>query len=216
MRDAVGRAPAAHGRARGGEPAGGDRHRLTVGEGGSAMVVGDEDRPAAGGRRPCDGDVAAEVHENGGAGRAERRCGRAIGGERLRGRAEVDQDAGRDTHAATLVVDLDPLPAGGGDELDPGGLAAGDDDSESRRPSRGRASTRPRSGRLRRRWRPRRRRRRRVPGAAAGSPASTARRCRRAARPPSRRGSGCTPGRSRRARARARRSRRTTTPRRAS
>ena len=60
VRDAARRPPPADRRARGGKPAGGDRHRLTVCDGGRAVVVGDEDRPAAGGRRPRDGDVAAE------------------------------------------------------------------------------------------------------------------------------------------------------------
>ena len=101
------------------------------------MVVGDEDRPAAGGCRPGDGDVAAEIHEDRGAGRARRCSGGAVGGERLRGRTEVDDDAGGDAYATELVVDLDPAPAGRGDELEARRRAAGDDDAEVRVPTEG-------------------------------------------------------------------------------
>ena len=83
------------------------------------MVVGDPDRPALGGRRARDGDVAAEVDEHGRApGRRGGRRGRAIGGQRLRGGAEVQAHASRDPHHAARRIDRHRPPARhpGGDE----------------------------------------------------------------------------------------------------
>ena len=55
----------------------------------------------------------------------------AVGGERLRGRAEVDLDAGRDVDDAAGAVDARRAPAGGGDDAQARRLAAArDDDGE--------------------------------------------------------------------------------------
>ena len=48
--------------------------------------------------------------------RALARAAREVGGERLRGRAEVELDAGGDAHDAARVVELDAAPAGGARE----------------------------------------------------------------------------------------------------
>ena len=110
------------------------------------MVVGDEDRPAALGRRPRDGEVAAEVDEDAGSRSRGTRLRGAVGGERLGRGAEVDLDAGGHADTPVLVVDLDAPPARGRNELDVHGLAAGHDDARSPRPSRARASSPPTVG----------------------------------------------------------------------
>ena len=64
-------------------------------------VLGDEDPPAAVGRRARDGDVAAERDEDAAAAHRVRcaRLGGEIGGERLARRTQVDLDAARDPDA---------------------------------------------------------------------------------------------------------------------
>ena len=67
------------------------------------VVVGDPHRPAAVGGRTRDGDVAAEGDEHAGADRPCDRRRRAVGGERLRSRAEIELDAVRDANRPTAL-----------------------------------------------------------------------------------------------------------------
>ncbi len=60
------------------------------------MIVGHPHAPAAGGRRPGDGQVAAERHEHAAPSGLERGGGRPVGSQRLGGRAEVEGHAPRE------------------------------------------------------------------------------------------------------------------------
>ncbi len=68
------------------------------------------DGPAVGRWLPGDGDVAADADQHAAAGARRGALGREVDGERLRRRAEVEQDAGGDAHRA-VVVQLDGAPA---------------------------------------------------------------------------------------------------------
>jgi hypothetical protein len=69
-----------------------DANRLGVG--GGVVRVGDPDLPAAGRRLAGGGEVAAEADQHAAAGGLGRAGGGAVGGQRLGGRAQVEQDPG--------------------------------------------------------------------------------------------------------------------------
>jgi hypothetical protein len=110
--DAVGGAPAPHGRARGGECAGFDRNDLTVGVGGRRAVFAGKDPPAVLGRGTGGRDVATEPDERArGSTLAQRSRGGKIGGQRFAARAEVELDTARDPDRPLVGIEQDGLPA---------------------------------------------------------------------------------------------------------
>ena len=103
--------PAARRDARGGHAARADGDRLAGGVGPVTMVVGDVDRPAAGGLRAAGGDVASERDQHASPDRLMRRPGGAVGGQRLGGRPEVELHASGQRDPRRVPGHLDLLPA---------------------------------------------------------------------------------------------------------
>ena len=140
---------------------------------GAAWSSAMPDRPASRRRLSGDRDVAAEAHEHAGPGRVRRCARRAIGGERLRRRAEVELDPSRGAHRAARLAQLDLAPPRGGLErrTEQPPVAGADDGHRpvvAGKPQR----VDPRSGRRARRWPRRRAAPRAPPRAGARSPRS--------------------------------------------
>src|SRR5581483_3967812 len=110
--------PAAHGRARAGEAAAAERDHRSRRARRGRVVVGEQDRPSAGGDVAPQRDVAAERDEGACAARGARRAGGEVGRERLGGRAQVELHARGNAHRAPLLAELDLAPAPGGREGD--------------------------------------------------------------------------------------------------
>ena len=104
--------PAPYGGAGGGQASAGDAQCLTGVVGPGAVIVGDAHGPAAGGRVARGRDVTAEVDEHPPGTRVRRAPGGPVGGERLRGRSQVEPHAGRNAHGPGLAIEGDDAPAG--------------------------------------------------------------------------------------------------------
>ena len=76
------------------------------------MVVRDPQGQPPGRGVAGDGDVAAEADQHANSRRDCSRPSRPIGGQRLRGRAEIELDARRNTDRAMIRIELDGSPAG--------------------------------------------------------------------------------------------------------
>lgn len=139
----VAAAPAPDGGRRRGKAAVADRDgRVGI----ACVIVCDADGPAGRRRLARNGDVAAERDENAGAAELGREPGAAVGGERLRGGAEIELDTRRESDRAGPRIDADDPPPG--HAFEPGTervrVALGDDaerrvvPGEAERPADGR------------------------------------------------------------------------------
>ena len=106
--------PAAHLGSRARQTPGGNRDDRpgTVQRGG--VVVGDPHGPASRRGVAGDGDVTAQPDQNPTSSRGRGRPRRPIGGQRLRGCAEIELDARRNADRAVIRVELDGSPTGDG------------------------------------------------------------------------------------------------------
>jgi hypothetical protein len=90
----------------------GDGDDLVDERGRRVGLSSDTNGPAVHGGRAGDGDVATEAHQRAGADDSRHpRCG-AVGGQRLRGGAEVEPDATRNTNGPVSCIELDVRVSG--------------------------------------------------------------------------------------------------------
>ena len=78
----------------------------------AVVVVGDPDQPSTLRYAACHRDVSAQAHEYAAADDVGGACGGAVGGERLRGRTEIQPDTTRHSDLRPVAADLDLAPSG--------------------------------------------------------------------------------------------------------
>ena len=114
MQLTAGARPATHAGSGARQAPGGDRDDRPGTVQRAGVVVRDPQGPASRWGVTGDGDVAAQADQHPASGRHYGRPRRAIGGQRLRGRAEIELDARRNADHAAIRVELDRSPTGDG------------------------------------------------------------------------------------------------------